>query len=100
MTNLEKQLALWHEKYYGVPNIPATYRKLLEEVGELGEAIMAGGNDQIAEESADVGIVLTHLLRAATGQSLVRAMTVKADIIETRRAAGNGPKRIGKVKKA
>jgi len=68
MTNLELQVQAWHENVYGkTVRLPATYRKLLEEVGELGEALMRQDPDAIREEAGDVGLVLTHLLAFQEG---------------------------------
>lgn len=64
MTDLELQVASWHERKYGKNiNIPATYKKLLEEVGELGEAIMTYDADAIYEEAGDIAFVLMHIIR-------------------------------------
>ena len=85
MTPLEVQLEEWHRRRYGeTVDVSGTYRKLLEEVGELGEALLLDDYEKIEEEAADVGIVLTHLLRGATAGSLVRAMEGKTEEIERR----------------
>ena len=56
MTNGELNLWQWHVSEYGEGvDVPATYRKLLEEVGELGEALIQNDPDAIHEEMADVG---------------------------------------------
>ena len=77
MTNLELMIENWHERKFGkTVNLPATYRKLLEEVGELGEAIIKQDADAIREESGDVAFVLTHIVRAGCPDhpSLAQAM--------------------------
>lgn len=66
MTNLELQIESWHKRKFGrAVNLPASYKKLLEEVGELGEALMKQDYDAIREEAGDVAFVLTHIVRAA-----------------------------------
>src|SRR5690606_3713518 len=87
MTNLEIQIALWHENRFGkAVNMPATYRKLMEEVGELGEALMRQDPEAIREESGDVAFVLAHILRAACPDhpSLHTAMGLALDKCERR----------------
>ncbi len=66
--------------------MPATYRKLLEEVGELGEAIMLQHPDRIQEEAGDVAILLAHIVRGGCPDrpSLSQAMAVALDKIERR----------------
>ncbi len=85
MTNLELELIAWHERHYGpAVDIPATYRKLLEEVGELGEALMRGDQAAVREEAGDVAIVLFHVLRGAvSGASLMMAMDAALNKCET-----------------
>ena len=83
--DIEQRLKEWHNRKYGPDvNIPATYKKLLEEVGELGEALMAGSSIDIDEEAADVAIVLIHLLRGSAGMSLAGAILRKLPVIEER----------------
>jgi NTP pyrophosphatase (non-canonical NTP hydrolase) len=65
-TRLEHELTNWHERNYGHVDVPATYRKLLEEVGELGEALIIGNVQSIYEECGDVAILLFHVLRGST----------------------------------
>jgi len=88
MTKLEKQIEAWHDKSYGPDvNKAATYRKLLEEVGELGEAIMLDDAVAIADESGDVGFVLAHIVRACCpdNPSLVGVIKEALEKCETRR---------------
>lgn len=68
--SLEERAENWHNEKYGKDvDVYATYRKLVEEVGELGEAIMKADLEHSAnfgnvrEELGDVGLVLTHLIR-------------------------------------
>ena len=64
MTNLELQIEAWHNAKFGKDvKIPETYRKLCEEVGELGQALMKQDSENIGEEIGDIIFVLTHLLR-------------------------------------
>ena len=65
MTRLEKQIQDWHERVYGDVSPWPTFRKLLEEVGELAEALAAGDETAISEEAGDVGFVLANLIRGA-----------------------------------
>jgi len=66
MTRLELMAKQWHDRAYGKHvNLPATYSKLLEEVGELGEALMIEDSSAVLEEAGDVGFVLMHIVRAA-----------------------------------
>lgn len=65
-TRLEHQLIAWHNRNYGEGvDVPATYRKLLEEVGELAEALLLNDRRKIWEEAGDVGVLLFHVLRGA-----------------------------------
>ncbi len=65
-TRLEHELIAWHERNYGEGvDVPATFRKLLEEVGELGEALLLNDRRKIWEEAGDVGVLLFHVLRGA-----------------------------------
>lgn len=85
MTELEQRIERWHEKKYGPVSLPATYRKLLEEVGELGEALINGDYDAVFEEAGDVGCVLSHIVRVgANNPSLHAAMDAAMDKCETR----------------
>lgn len=87
MTNLEQQIAMWHERRFGPHvDVPATYRKLMEEVGELGEALMRHDSDGVYEETGDVAMVLCHLLRGAVGddRGLLLALAAAADKCERR----------------
>jgi NTP pyrophosphatase (non-canonical NTP hydrolase) len=82
MTNLEKQIKLWHHSKFGREGeLPPLYKKLLEEVGELGEAIMLGDENKIQEEVGDVGFVLSHIVRVGciSKPSLHIAMAVALD---------------------
>jgi NTP pyrophosphatase (non-canonical NTP hydrolase) len=80
----ERQLALWHKCRFPGRNLPGTYRKLLEEVGELGEALMNADDEGVEEEAADVGILLSHILRICCNRSLVKSIQVKHAILENR----------------
>ena len=70
----EHHLWWWHITHYGEGvNMPATYRKLVEEVGELGEAMMAGTKDEAAIELGDAATLLIVLARGM-GYSLERVL--------------------------
>jgi len=90
MTNLEKQIESWHDRKFGKVDIPNTYRKLLEEVGELGEALMRQDPKAIREESGDVAFVLCHIVRAACPDypSLFHAIAVALEKNEGRLRRG------------
>lgn len=65
-TRLEHQLIDWHNRNYGeAVDVPATFRHLLEEVGELGEALLLNDRRKIWEEAGDVAVLLFHVLRGA-----------------------------------
>ena len=78
MTRLEEQIKAWHDECYGPVSTWPTYRKLLEEVGELAEALASGDETWINEEAGDVAFVLTNLIRGACPRqpSLAVAMTI------------------------
>ena len=63
MKELEARLKRWHDGHYKQMDIPRTYSKLLEETGEIGEAIMHGDTDHIIEEIGDATANLIHLAR-------------------------------------
>lgn len=87
MTPLEKCARDWHFRRYGPSgNPPATFRKLCEEVGELGEAIMKGDSEAIREEAGDVGLVLIHIVRmlCPDSPSLEDAVAASLDKCERR----------------
>ncbi len=84
-TNLELQIKMWHENKFGPDEkerVPATYRKLLEEVGELGETLFGGTAAEIRVEAGDVGIVLLSLLRLATGEESLQMAMAGAHYME------------------
>lgn len=87
-TRLEHRMWDWHVETYGEGvDIPATYRKLCEEVGELGEALMQKEIDPMAAklEAADVGILLNMIVRGVDPEgSLSVSMAVKMEIVEQR----------------
>lgn len=85
MTNLEESAKLWHDKSFGEVEPAPTYRKLLEEVGELGEALMESDPGHIAEEIGDVGLVLMHLARVSPRPSLMVLIGEALDKCEDRR---------------
>lgn len=88
MTALEDDVARWHAERFGpdsAARVPATYRKLLEEVGELGEALMAGAEEGVLLEAGDVAIALLMLLRLSTGQRSLRGVMERAHTKNLRR---------------
>jgi NTP pyrophosphatase (non-canonical NTP hydrolase) len=75
-SDLEERIADWHEARFGHRGIDwhRIVLKLMEEHGELGEAIRDKSN--IAEEAADVAILLTHICRGV-GTTLAAEMEKK-----------------------
>lgn len=90
MTSLELRIVAWHEQKYGTGvNLAKTYRKLLEEVGEIGQALIVGDADNAREEIGDVAVILFHLLRVvAPGDSLTDAMQAAVEKCERRTREG------------
>jgi len=64
MTRLEENILSYQKKRFGKINVPASYRKLLEEVGELGEALIKNDKRNIEEEIGDVGMLLATIALA------------------------------------
>lgn len=62
MTQLEHDIADWQEKHWPATTPGMKYRKLVEEVGELGTALIEGDLPHAALEAGDVGVALTGLL--------------------------------------
>ncbi len=97
MTNLELQAQSWHENRFGkTVKIPETYRKLLEEVGELGQALMKQDHENIVEEVGDCALVLMHIIRGACPDdpSLMAATDAALTKCERRRYAEQGGKHV------
>lgn len=70
MTPMECDAMEWHQRTFGPDSAldgSATFRKLCEEVGELGEAMMQQDQDAILDEAGDVALVLLNLVRIRTG---------------------------------
>jgi len=92
MIDMEERIAQWHYIEHG-PDVDAgkTFRKLCEEVGELGEALMLHSKNpaHVAEEAADVAIVLSHIVRAA-GSTLFLQMERKLTVLECNSALRRG----------
>lgn len=80
-SEIEARVRDWHERCFGADDgsmIPLTFRKLCEEVGELGAAIMDGSCLDVQVEAGDVAIVLLNLLRLATEQRGLQGPIVAA----------------------
>ena len=103
MKILETKIRAWHEKRFGPRvNLSATYRKLLEEVGELGEALINQNQCSIREEAGDVALVLCHILRGGcpAQPELHKAMAEALEKCEWRMARGDALQPGGKHKAA
>jgi len=86
MLMIERRLEAWHVAKYPTADPAATYRKLLEEIGELGEAMMHTDSAACEEEIGDVVAVLTHLLRMTVGGrvSILDTLEAAMDKMESR----------------
>ncbi len=81
---LESRVAEWYsQRYAGVSDLEVI-AKLIEEIGELQMALIERDSDSIAEESADVCIVLMSLLREFHGTTLLAEVNQKVAEIELR----------------
>lgn len=74
-TRTEHALTDWHHEVWGADCTEmrgTIYRKLCEEVGELGQALIEHDcpdyRIHVLEEAGDVAVALLNLLRVATGQ--------------------------------
>jgi len=64
LTNSENLSAKWFKDQFGdYVDIPACYKKLLEEVGELGEALMHNNSQEIRVELGDILNALNQIVR-------------------------------------
>ena len=61
MTRLELEIKEYKDKNFPKADKEWHFRKLCEEIGELGEALMRGNKVDISMEMGDVGIVLAGL---------------------------------------
>jgi len=86
MFDAERRIEEWHDRKYDKVTLAATYRKLLEEVGELGERLIEKDFPGAYEEAADSLAVLTHLVRSLGGE-LEDALSFAASKVELREAA-------------
>lgn len=85
MTQLEENILNYQTKKFGKINVPASYRKLLEEVGELGEALINKDKQAIMEEIGDVGMLLVTIALAKTDyKSLSVAIATSLEKAESR----------------
>lgn len=85
MTNLESRLWKYHLRHYSEKvDLPATFRKLCEEVGELGEALMDKDFSSAKMEAGDVAVVLFVLIRGLGLDGLSAAMAKVEDKLNER----------------
>ena len=78
MTRLELFIKEFKDKNFAEADKEWHFRKLCEEVGELGEALMRGDKTEINMEMGDVGIVLAGL-GICMDQSLASWMATAMD---------------------
>lgn len=78
MTRLEIEIKEFKDKNFPRADKEWHFRKLCEEVGELGEALMRGNKTDINMEMGDVGIVLAGL-GLCMGESLAAWMATAMD---------------------
>ena len=99
---LEQQIVDWHKRSFGEVPASRVYQKLLEEVGDLGEAIIAGNEDSVREEAGDVGFVLTVLISklCPDSPSLASAVAEALEKNETRLAKRLAVKEISEHQEA
>ena len=86
MTNRERQLMMFFRRWRGTHTSghpEAIVRHMGEELVELAMAIQGGCVEDICEEAADIGLMLTDLV-GLYGRSLSAEMGNKADRLETR----------------
>ena len=101
MTELELQVIAWTRRAYPDYARAAAYRHLLEEVGELGEAMLritpsGSGATFAAEEAADCSLILTHLTYDRSRLSLDGLVRDKLAILEERLREGTVRTREGR----
>jgi polyferredoxin len=98
-TRIEQQIHDWHDRKYGdgPVNLPGTYRKLGEEFGELGEALMRfwvihpdrttkkrEAGIAACIEAADIAILCLHIIRGiekSDSASLAAWMAAKLEML-------------------
>jgi len=99
MNELERQVNSYRLRRHPGATLTEVYKKLLEEVGELGEAIALsyenGNLTNVRMEAADCGLCLTILLQVAAKNdllspiaSLQQMMEAKANINDQRLHSG------------
>ncbi len=95
MTRLEHAIKDFADDAFGSRDVPSRFRKLGEEIGELGEAIARYTGEKsrphhqaVCLEAADVAIVLADLLIVLGGESLAGWSAVKMDRNRERLVAG------------
>lgn len=64
---LQDLISDWAESEFPDADIGVKFRKLGEEVGELGEALIGGRSKDIIHELCDCILVELHMLRMMTG---------------------------------
>ena len=83
-SNFEERVAEWHDKKFPNPDPSRTFFKAGEEMGELAAALLEENPHHIAEEAADVALVLMSLVRMTSGKSLLDEMVKKHEIVRLR----------------
>ena len=76
----QQSICNWANATFGTGiDLPVWYTRLMEEIGELGEAILDEDAEHIAKEAADAVIMLTRIV-GATGRDLQTLIDAKMAI--------------------
>lgn len=85
---IDEEIGAWNDRVHPDADLPAKFRKLGEEVGELGEALMRfqhyENNQRFVDcrmEVADCAIVLSHMARLLGAESLDELMRRKFKVL-------------------
>ncbi len=76
MDDLQRRVAEWGEQTFPDAHDAGIWQHLREEVDELRAALMAGDQAEVAQEAADIVMMLFHLAHRG-GFSLQRAVEAK-----------------------
>ena len=89
---IEDEITKFRKKEFPNEDIASTFKKLLEEVGELGEAIMreADGHgtwEQQMSEAGDVAFLLADLISMISNGKFTMAKALEATLVKNQRRA-------------